>query len=194
MSLWEIILIAIGLSLDVFAYSLYRGAMVAEVQKANVAKMCGIFAACETCAVFVGEMITYIPAIRGFYESASRIWLVLAAVTFLSLGVYMIIRGIHKGRNPILERKAGRLNTKVVFMWALITSLDALVAGIGFGFLDFRLLALLVVMAITTVASVLAGLWLGYRLGCGPMNRLVSIGGGVVIIGGIDVMVHYFLL
>ena len=166
MGLLEIILIAVGLSLDVFAYSLDRGAMVSSVQKADTAKMCGIFAGCETGALFVGVMITYIPAIRGFYENASRIWMILAAVTFLALGVYMIIRGIHKGRSPIVEHKADRMNPRVVFMWALITSLDALVAGIGFGFLDLRLLGLLVVMAIATVLSVLAGLALGYRLGC----------------------------
>lgn len=193
MGLWEIILIAVGLSLDVFAYSLYRGAMVSSVQKADMAKMCGIFAGCETGALFVGVMITYIPAIRGFYKNASQIWMVLAAVTFLALGVYMIIRGIRKGRNPIVERKADKMNPKVILMWALITSLDALVAGIGFGFLDLRLLGLLVVMAVVTVLSVLAGLALGYRLGCSPMNRLISIGGGVVLIGGIDIMVHYFL-
>ena len=194
MGLWEIILIAIGLSLDVFAYSLYWGAMVSEVRKADAAKMCGIFAGCETGALFVGVMITYIPAIRSFYRNASQLWMILASVTFLALGIYMIIRGIRKSRNPIVERKADKMNPKLVFMWALITSLDALVAGIGFGFLDFRLLVLLVVMAVATVLSVLAGLALGYRLGCSPMNRLISIGGGVVLIGGIDIMVHYFLL
>lgn len=194
MGLWEIILIAIGLSLDVFAYSLYRGAMVSKVQKADAAKMCGIFAGCETGALFVGVMITYIPAIRSFYRNASQLWMILASVTFLALGVFMIIRGIRKSRNPIIERKADKMNPKLVLMWALITSLDALVAGIGFGFLDFRLLVLLVVMAVATVLSVIAGLALGYRLGCSPMNRLISIGGGIVLIGGIDVMVHYFLL
>lgn len=194
MSLWEIILIAVGLSLDVFAYCLYRGAMVSQVRRADAAKMCAIFAGCETGALFLGVMITYIPAIRGFYRSANQLWMIFAALTFLVLGLYMIIRGIRKNRNPILERKSDGMNVKMVFMWALITSLDALVAGIGFGFLDLRLFGVLIVMAVTSVFSVLAGLALGYRLGCTPMNRMISIGGGVVLIGGIDVMVHYFLV
>ena len=46
--------------------------------------------------------------------------------------------------------------------------------------------------ALEGAAACFCGVVAGYRLGCSPKNKLVTIGGAVVIIGAIDILTHYF--
>jgi len=193
MGIWDILIIAVGLSLDVFAYCLYRGAMVSELKRADVAKTCAIFTAFETAALFVGSCITLIPAVRDSYARAKHVWVIVAAVAFFALGAYMLVRAFMKRHRRIEEKKEDRFSAKVIVVWALITAFDALIAGIGFGILNIWLLVSLVAIAAVTALSVIVGLLSGYRLGCGPMNKFVVIGGCLVLIGGFDVLMHYVL-
>jgi putative Mn2+ efflux pump MntP len=194
MGIWQILIIGIGLSLDVFAYCLYKGAMISEIRKGNLAKLIGIFAGFQMGMVVVGGAITMIPAIRRSYLSANRLWNAIAAVLFLGLGVWMIAKSFRKKYRKIEEQVDDRFNIRVVIFWAFMTSLDALIAGLGFGLLSIELWVLAVMLGVITAATVIAGVFAGYRLGCGPMNRFVTVGGCIVIIGGIDVLARYLSL
>lgn len=192
MSLWEIILIGTGMSLDVFAYCLYRGAMVSELRKLYVLKLVAIFTGFQAGALLLGNLITLIPFIHDAYKSVNYLWMILAAVTFLCLGTYMILKAFRRRKTVIMEKRQDSLNTKAILLWAVLTSLDALIAGIGFGFLGIHLIGAVVIVAVLTALCVLVGLLCGYRLGCGPMNTFVTLGGCIVLIGGVDVLLHYF--
>ena len=191
MSIWEVTLIAFGLALDVFAYCLYRGAMVSEIRKLDVFKLVGIFTGFQMAALALGNVITLIPKIRAAYRSVSSLWLILAAVTFFCLGIYMVIKAVRRRGHVVRESREDSLDLKVVCAWAVLTSLDALIAGIGFGFLGIRLIGTVLVVGILTVICVLAGLLFGYWLGCGPMNKFITLGGCIVMIGGVDILIHY---
>lgn len=193
MSLWEIVLIAIGLSLDVFAYCLYKGAMLSQLNKKNITTMCAIFTGFQMTVLIVGNAITLIPAIRNSYKDANRLWMFLAALIFFALGVYMILKSFTKRHDQIREQKQDNFNYRAILLWSCVTSIDALLAGIGFGFLGIRLIGTAVIVGIVTVANVLGGIFCGYRLGCGPMNKFVTLGGCIVIIGGVDVLIHYII-
>ena len=193
MSLWEIVLISVGLSLDVFAYCLYKGAMLSELKKGNITKLCVIFTGFQMAALVLGNAITLIPVIHQSYKSANRIWMILAALILFGLGAYMILKSFTRRHNKIREQKEDIFNYRAIIVWACVTSIDALLAGIGFGFLGLRLIGTTIIVGIVTVATVLGGIICGYRLGCGPMNKFVTIGGCIVIIGGIDILMHYII-
>lgn len=193
MGIIEIILISIGLSLDVFAYCLYKGAMVSELDSVNIARICSLFTGFQVVAFLIGNAFTLIPSIFEAYQKANRMWMIVSAVAFFTLGIGMMLKAANRSQHRIFEKKSDTYNYRVFLMWALLTSVDALIAGIGFGFLGMRLIGTTVVVGIVTLLNVLVGFMCGYRLGCGPMNKLVAIGGGIVIVGGIDVLVHYFL-
>lgn len=192
MGLWQTNLIAVGLSLDVFAYCLYKGAMVSEINKKEFVKMILIFTGFQTGMLLVGNLITWIPAIHKIYASANRIWMVVAALMFFGLGIMMIIKSFTKRKNKISERKEDTYDYRVIVLWAFITSLDALIAGVGFGFLGLGLIGAALVLASITALSAVVGMFCGYRLGCGPMNKFVTVGGCLVLIGGADILVKYF--
>jgi len=191
MALWQTNLIAIGLSLDVFAYCLYKGAMVSEVNKTEFAKMLALFTAFQTGMLVIGNMITWIPAIRNSYVSASRLRNLLVVLLFFGVGLHMLIKSFMRRHKVICEKKEDTYNYHIITLWAVLTSLDALIAGIGFGFLGLRLIAAAVVVAIVTAAGALLGFVCGYMLGCGPMNKLVTVGGCLVLVGGVDLLVNY---
>lgn len=192
LGIWQIILISSGLSLDVFAYCLYRGAMVSELNKGGLAKMCGIFVVYQMGALALGRLITMIPVIERSYQTARVLWRFVAAVMFLGLGIYMIIKAVRRSRTlKIVEKKQDRYILRVLVMWALITSVDALIAGMGFGVLGIGFLVSFIVIGIVTFLNVIIGFFAGYMLGCGPMNKMVMIGGCLVLIGGVDVFISF---
>ena len=190
MALWQTNLIAIGLSLDVFAYCLFKGAMISEINKKESGKMILLFTLFQTLMLVIGNMITWIPAIRSSYESARGLRNLVAVFLFFGIGLHMIIKSFMRRHNEIREQKEDTYNYHIILLWAFLTSLDALIAGLGFGFLGLKLIAAALVVAVVTALSVLAGLFCGYRLGCGPMNKMVTVGGCLVLIGGVDLLVH----
>lgn len=191
MGLWQTIVIVIGLSLDVFAYCLYKGAMISEVRKGEITKVVSLFTGFQVGMMVIGTMITQIPALKEKYLSANRIWTFLAAVPFFALGIVMLVKAAKKRHRIIVEKKQDQFNYHVIIFWAFITSIDALIAGVGFGFMGLKLLGSLLIMAVFTAACAIAGFASGYWLGCGPMNKFVAIGGCMVLVGGVDLLVNY---
>ncbi len=191
MSLWQIIIIIVGLSLDVFAYCLYKGAMISEVRKGQITKVVSLFTGFQVGMMVLGTLITSVPAIRGRYLSANRLWTLLAAVTFFALGTGMIVKSARRRGRKIEEQKQDGFNFHIIVFWAFLTSIDGLIAGLGFGFMGLRLLGTLALTAIITAASAIVGFTAGYWLGCSPMNKFITIGGCLVLVGGTNLLVNY---
>ncbi|HOO27243.1 MAG TPA: manganese efflux pump [Lachnospiraceae bacterium] len=185
----EIVLIVIGLSLDVFAYALYKGAMLSKIDKGNVAKCCLIFSVWQVGGLLLGNLITLIPFFTASHEAAKHLWRICAAVIFLAIGLYMIIKGAKK--EEIIERKENQFRFGQLAVWACITSIDAVFAGIGFAFLDTQLLVTAFVTALTTIAVVIVGILCGYRLGCGVKNRAIAVGGCILLVAAFDIAIRY---
>lgn len=191
MDFLQILLVVVGLSLDVFAYGLYRGAMLSRIHKGNLLKMIGIFAAFQMGMMLVGAIITMIPAFHPNYSSANRIWEIAAAILFFGLGAWMILRSFNKKYKKIEEQVNDKFDYKLITFWAFMTSLDSLIAGFGFGLLSVELWVMILTLGVVTAICVIAGVFAGYLLGCSPMNRFIAAGGCIVIIGGIDILVHF---
>ena len=187
----RILLVGIGLSLDVFAYCLYRGAVISEIRRGDLAKIIGMFTVFQVGMLAIGSCLTRIPAIEVRYRSVNQLWVGLASAAFILLGILMILKAYRRRHIHPEEKKNDTLNIHALLFWCLLTSVDALIAGIGFGLLGFKLLLCLLLLAAITVLSVIVGIVCGYRMGCGPMNKFVLIGGLLVMIGGIDVLVRF---
>lgn len=190
MGFWQLIVISIGLSLDVFAYGLYKGAMISEIRKADFAKMIGMFTGFQMGMLTLGNLITKIPAIEDFYGSMRNFWTLMASVVFLALGISMIIKSFRKKYKVIAEKREDTFNYRRLIFWCFVASIDALVAGIGFSFLSLTFLGALLAVGLFTALSVILGVVLGYLLGCGPMNKFVTVGGCMILISAIDFLVR----
>ena len=97
MAWYEVLVISIGLTLDVFAYALYKGAMVSGFRAGKVCRMLIIFILWENGAMLLGSMISRIPS--NVYPAA----------VFWGVGVIMICKSLRQG--AVLERREDDFNT-----------------------------------------------------------------------------------
>ncbi len=190
MGVWQVIVISIGLSLDVFAYGLYKGAMVSEIKTSNLMKMVGMVTGFQMGMLFLGNLIAKIPAIASACGSVRNFWTLLSAVVFLGLGVSMILKSFREKYKTIDEKREDGLNYRRLVFWCLITSIDALVAGFGFSFLSLVFWGAELAVGVFTAVSVIVGVIVGYLLGCGPMNKFVTMGGCMVLISAVDFLIR----
>ena len=75
----------------------------------------------------------------------------------------------------------------------MITGIDALIAGIGFGIMSVSYFIMLLVIGIASALAVLLGLFMGYRVGCYAKNVFLTLGGCIVVAGGVDIVIRYLV-
>ncbi len=188
MTLWEIILVSIGLSLDVYAVVVLYSAMLAKIEKRKLVNMCLIFAGWQMLAVLAGNLITELPFFKMVSTQMEDLWDVISVVIFFALGAYMLYKA---GKREVVFEHRSEINYKKVCLAAVITSLDAFFAGIGTGFLETELLAELITMAVVTILIVILGMYTGYRLGWEQKKKANGLGGIILCLAGIDVIIRY---
>lgn len=187
-SLLEIILISVGLTMDVFAYALCKGAMMSEIRKKNLFKICSIFTIWQVISMILGNLMTNIPVIARWESVAGQQSNAFSVLIFLGLGVYMIVKAIRE--KPVEEKKEEVISAKQIVIWACITSVDAFIAGIGFGFLETDFLLLVFIIGIVTITLVIIGMYIGYWMGCQFRRIAVTIGGCILLFGAVELIIR----
>lgn len=192
MSVLEIVIISAGLSLDVFVAMAYMGAGFSKINKKNLIGLCLLFGGVQWGCLIVGNLLTLLPIFRDSSNSSSRIadhWEAVTVLIFIGLGIYMIWKGLKK-RN-ILERRNDEIDWKKTTFLALVTSVDAFLAGIGMGFLEAQMIHQSLAIFPITVLSVICGVYAGYMLGAVHNSQAYLAGGALFLIAGADVVIKY---
>lgn len=101
----------------------------------------------------------------------------------------MIWKGLKK-RN-ILEQRNDEIDWKKTTFLALVTSVDAFLAGIGMGFLEAQMIHQSLTIFPITVLSVIGGVYVGYRLGTVHNSQAYLAAGALFLIAGVDVVIQY---
>ena len=190
MTWYEVFIISIGLSLDVFAYAMYKGAMISHLEPKKIPKMAVVFALWQAVAMAVGSLISEIPVIEEHYQRTEKLYDVLSALILFAVGLIMIIRAL-KGK-VITERREDNFYMKQLCIWAAITSLDSFLTRISLGFLNTAVHMLIIQMVLITVAAIIGGIFLGYRMGCQMRYGFVKLGGAILLVAGMDVLLRYY--
>ena len=177
MNIWEILLTAAGLSLDVYAVCICKGAVIGRIDGKKLTQMCIVFSAWQVCAENGGHI--------------SGIWYGLAAAILLGMGFYMLRKGAKK--EPVEERLEAWGTVKEMCVLSAAVSADAFLTGIGFAFTRTRLSEELLAVAIMTAAAVMLGIYTGYRLGYEQKNRAYVVGGVLYEVVGVEVLVSGLL-
>lgn len=190
MTWYEVFIISIGLSLDVFAYAMYKGAMISHLEAKKITKMAVVFALWQAVAMAVGSLISEIPVMEEHYQRTEKLYDVLSALILFAVGLIMIIRAL-KGK-VITERREDNFYMKQLCIWAAITSLDSFLTGISLGFLNTAVHMLIIQLVLITVAAIIGGIFLGYRMGCQMRYGFVKLGGAILLVAGMDVLLRYY--
>ena len=171
MNIWELSLLAVGLSMDAFAVAICKGL---SVQKATL-KNCFLVGLYFGGAQALMPLLGYLLGTR-FADLISNVdhWIAFALLGIIGGKMIWESRG-----------KAEHLNNsfscKIMLPLALATSIDALAVGVTFAFLQVNIVLAVCFIGITTFLLSALGLIIGNRFG----NRFQSkaeLGGGIILV------------
>lgn len=183
MGLIEILILAVGLSMDAFAAALCQGLCMKRLSLKHTAVIALFFGGFQALMPLVGWFLG-----KQFEAYITRIdhWLAFALLGFL--GVKMICEGL----KPCDECEVCRpFSVKRVFLLAVATSIDALAAGVTFAFLKMDILPTVLLIGTVTFGFSFAGVAVGNRFGSGLANKAGIFGGAALILIGLKILLEH---
>lgn len=179
------LLIGIGLSFDSFAVSVSCGLMKREIRFMQAVPVAGSLAFFQGVFPVFGWLIG--SSLKNLISTVDH-WIAFGLLAFI--GVRMIIEGVKpngslKNFNPF--------NLKVLVGLSVATSIDALVVGVSFGFLNLPILfPVLVIGAVTFIASML-GMLFGKNIPAKRSHQSLILGGVILTAIGFKILLEHIL-
>ncbi|HKI90294.1 MAG TPA: manganese efflux pump MntP family protein [Draconibacterium sp.] len=177
------LLIGIGLSFDSFAVSVSCGLMRREIRFQQ--------------AIFVAASLAFFQAVfpvMGWIIGSTVKNLIASVDHWVAFGLLAIIgiRMIIEGTNPNgTLQKFDPFKWKVLLGLSVATSVDALVVGLSFGFLDLPILfPVIVIGGVTFIASML-GMLFGKNIPARRSRQSLILGGTILILIGVKILMEH---
>ncbi len=182
MKILDIIIIGIGLAMDCFAVSLSCSLGKCKIKKSYALRIAFFFGLFQALMPVLGWLLglSFKNLIAAFDH-----WI---AVSLLSaIGIKMIIEAFKNEDQKAIQ---------ITQMWVLLslslaTSIDAMVVGISFAFLDFNIILTTAIIGIITFLITLLGLYIGKKFTF-ISGKKAEIMGGIVLIGiGVKILIEH---
>lgn len=184
MGLWELFVIAVGLSMDAFSVAVCKGLSVCQIKKKRVVTV-GLY-----FGIFQGGMplIGYLLG-TGFRDTIQSIDHWIAFILLSLIGINMIRESGGEAEN--LDACFG---FKTMLPLAVATSIDALAVGVTFAFLKVEIVPAVCFIGVVTFVLSCIGVIIGNRFGCKYKSKAELAGGIVLILMGIKILAEHTLL
>lgn len=171
MSFLSLLAIALGLSMDAFAVAVTSGVCIKDLQLRHALRIGACFGFFQAGMPLLG----WAGGIQ-FREYITRIdhWIAFGLLGFIGLKmIYETWR--HDG-----EVYVNPMNSRVLLVLAVATSIDALAVGISFAFLEIAILPAVVVIGLVTFGLATCGVFVG-KLGGEMLKSYAGIAGGFIL-------------
>lgn len=182
MSVIEIIFISFGLAMDCFAVSLTIGACRKMTWK-DTLLMSLLF------GLFQGLM-----PLLGWFVGNSMHSLIASIDHWIAFGILSVIgskmiwQALQKGQG---DNSGDIRKLSVLITLSVATSIDALITGIGFGFISVNILLAVILISVITFLVSVAGAKMGEKTTFIPAKWAELFGGIVLIAIGIKVVIEH---
>ena len=181
----ELLLVAVGLSMDAFAVAMGKGLCMRKIQ----------YGCATIIALFFGFFQALMPTIgwylgRQFYQQIGFLdhWIAFALLAFIGL---KMIWEAYRGRNAAEKPCDYKINFGELIVLSIATSIDALAAGITFAFLDMEILPVAVAIGCITFLISFAGVAIGQRFGVRFRSKAEYFGGAVLVLIGLKILLEH---
>ena len=185
MSVYEIILIAVALSMDAFAVSVCKGLCMRKINYIHTAII----------ALFMGVFQALMPTIgwllgKGFASFIAEYdhWIAFILLGFI--GGKMIYESLTDNQEPECKIQ-NILDLKELFILAVATSIDAMATGVTFAVLEVNIVASALIIGMITYAICFIGVMIGNRFGTKYKSKAEITGGIVLILFGIKILLEH---
>jgi len=182
MQLWELFVIAVGLSMDAFAVAVCKGLSVPKVKPAHTLITGAWFGGFQALMPLIGYLLG--TRFESMLTSVDH-W-----IAFFLLGII--------GGNMIREAIRGEAEktdcsfcVKSMFPMAVATSIDALAVGVSFAFLSVPIVPAVTFIGVTTFVLSAVGVVIGNIFGARFQSKAELAGGIVLILMGTKILLEH---
>lgn len=182
MSLLELFLLAVGLSMDAFAVSVCKGLSVRRGSMKQALTVGIWFGGFQALMPFLGYLlgITFFSLITSIDH-----WIAFVLLVFIGFNM------IREARSDEENESNDRFDFKTMLPLAVATSIDALAVGVTFAFLRVNIVPAVSFIGCITFLLSAIGLKAGNIIGAKNRSRAEFAGGLVLILMGIKILLEH---
>ena len=187
MTLVEIFLVGVGLSMDAFAVAICKGLAMPRVNRKQTLLIGLYFGVFQAVMPLTGWLLG-----SQFARRVTKMAPWIAFVLLAWIGGSMIRESLSKKEE---EEKAepAELRHRELLMLAIATSIDALAVGVSFSMVELTvpIYAAAALIGCTTFAISVAGVFVGNLFGARYKNRAEFVGGAILILIGLKILLEH---
>ncbi len=182
MSIIELFILAVGLSMDAFAVSICKGLSVRTLKARHCAVAGAWFGGFQALMPLVGWALGR--QFESFIKSIDH-WIAFALLGII--GANMIREALKKEEETLNDS----FSVKVMLPLAVATSIDALAVGVTFAFLSVSIVPAILLIGVTTFALSAAGVKIGNVFGAKYKSKAEFAGGVILILLGVKILIEH---
>ena len=181
MSVWELFILAVGLSMDAFAVSICKGLSVKSLKPRHMVIAGLYFGGFQALMPLIGYLlgVQFQSLIQEFDH-----W--IAFVLLVLIGISMI-----RESRECPDELNDSFSFKTMLPLAVATSIDALAVGVTFAFLQVSILPAVSFIGVTTFVFSAVGIRIGNIFGAKYKSRAELVGGLVLILMGVKILLEH---
>lgn len=187
MTILDIVLLAISLSMDAFAVSLCKGLAMDKLKIRHCLIVGAWFGSFQALMPLLGYLLG-----STFADKITSIDHWIAFVLLLIIGANMIKEALSKKDDE--ESVNGSLGFKTMFVMAVATSIDALAVGVSFAFTEFEnnyfVYIAFALIGLITFSISAVGVKVGNIFGTKYKSKAELAGGIILILLGLKILLE----
>lgn len=188
MSVLDIFLLGVGLSMDAFAVAICKGLAMKKVNKKQMILIALFFGGFQALMPLIGWLVgsTFAKKIAAFDH-----W--IAFVLLALIGGNMAIEAIKEwNQEDKVEIIDPPIDFKELTLLAIATSIDALACGVTFSFYEnFNIIEAISIIGVTTFVISAGGVYVGNIFGDKYKAKAQLVGGIILIFLGIKILLEH---
>ena len=181
MGIFELLIVAVGLSMDAFAVSVCKGLSVPTLRPVHSLACGAYFGAFQALMPLLGWLLGV-----QFQTVISAVDHWLAFLLLGAIGVNMVRESREEG-----ECVDASFGPRAMLPLAVATSIDALAVGVTFAFLGVDILPAVLFIGCTTFLMSAAGVGVGAACGARLGSRAELAGGIILILMGLKILLEH---
>lgn len=180
LSFLELLLIAVGLSMDAFAVSICKGLSLKRLKVRHAALVGLYFGGFQALMPMIGWALGY--RFERVIASVDH-WVAFFLLAVIGVGM------IRESRES--EELNDDLSFRTMVILAVATSIDALAVGVTFAFLRVRILPAAGLIGVTTFLLSGLGVYIGHVFGLKYKAKAELAGGIILILIGLKILLEH---
>ena len=182
----QLVLIAVGLSMDAFAVALCKGLCMKRINYTHAGVIALFFGGFQGLMPLIGWVLG-----KQFEQYITPIDHWIAFVLLGYIGGKMIWDALHEDSEGLSCEVEQKLDLKELLIMAVATSIDALAVGITFAFLQVSIVPAVASIGLITFALSFVGVVVGNKFGNRFQSKAQLAGGTVLVLIGLKILLEH---